>query len=318
MKKLLLFTLSFCVLFSVFTLPAYSENKPIPNLAGEWKQTNSTSTDSWQFAIISGKTITIYWISDKGETQSLYWDGSFDAPKTAAEPYVFKSKNNHSKTDSAFLATSDDTKTITYQNGILSYKVSILGITTTVKLKKQKTYNEVAKPSTPVKTVTIKTVKDLEKYLKDNFGTLKTSLVTFDLKNDIQIIENEDQNICFDIAIVVNWSAVDNDDYKIRNSIKYTDKQKEEFDNSLKTYQEKIANVAIKAFPTKKIRGGFLDYGYDYPAIKEDYYEGAPYGWKNYDYLTDILPIYNDTKISKFHWFTFGDLVAPLDTIGIY
>lgn len=36
------------------------------------------------------------------------------------------------------LASSDDTKTITYQDGVLSYEVSVLGTTTKVKLEKQK------------------------------------------------------------------------------------------------------------------------------------------------------------------------------------
>jgi len=46
-------------------------------------------------------------------------------------------KNDHSKTEGALLASSDDTKTITYQNGVLSYEASAMGTTTTIKLKKQ-------------------------------------------------------------------------------------------------------------------------------------------------------------------------------------
>ncbi|MDJ0306783.1 hypothetical protein [Dehalobacter sp.] len=113
-------------------------SKQIPNLAGEWKQTNSKSKDSYQAASINGNIIEIYWISNNGDTKSLYWAGSFVAPTTADEPYKWDSENDHSKTNNAMLASSAGTKTITYQNGILSYEASALGTTTTVKLEKQK------------------------------------------------------------------------------------------------------------------------------------------------------------------------------------
>lgn len=112
--------------------------KQIPDLTGEWKQANSKSNDSYQAATISGDTIEIYWVSDNGDTKSLYWAGSFIAPTTADEPYIWNSENDHSKTDSAMLASNADTKTMTYQNGVLSYEASAMGTTTKVKLEKQK------------------------------------------------------------------------------------------------------------------------------------------------------------------------------------
>lgn len=108
-----------------------------PDLTGEWKQTNSDSDDSWQAATITDYTIEVYWVSDNGDTKSLYWAGSFEAPTDAAEPYTWESENDHDKTDSALLASPDDTKTFTYESGELSYEVSALGTTTTVRLEKQ-------------------------------------------------------------------------------------------------------------------------------------------------------------------------------------
>ena len=113
-------------------------SQQIPELTGEWKQTNSKSSDTYQAATINNDTIEIYWVSDNGDTKSLYWAGSFTAPTTADEPYTWDSKNDHSKTENAMLASSDDTKTMTYQDGVLSYEVSALGTTTKVKLEKQK------------------------------------------------------------------------------------------------------------------------------------------------------------------------------------
>lgn len=107
-----------------------------PDLSGNWKQSNSDSEDAWQAATIEGGTITISWITDSGETESLYWAGTFVAPTEAVDEYTWTSENDKDKTDMALLASGDDTKEFTYKDGVISYKVSALGTTTTVKLKK--------------------------------------------------------------------------------------------------------------------------------------------------------------------------------------
>ena len=115
------------------------ENEPAtpPDLVGEWKQTNSDAEDAWQAATIAGDAIEVYWVSDNGYTKALYWAGTFDAPTTADEPYTWESVNDKEQTDMAILASGDDTKTFTYQGGVISYEVSAMGVTQTVKLEKQ-------------------------------------------------------------------------------------------------------------------------------------------------------------------------------------
>lgn len=108
-----------------------------PDLTGEWKQVNSNSDDTWQSATISGDTIEVYWVSDNGDTTALYWAGTFVAPENTDEPYSWDSENDKEKTDSALLASGDDTKTFTYEDGQISYSASAMGVTTTVKLEKQ-------------------------------------------------------------------------------------------------------------------------------------------------------------------------------------
>lgn len=108
-----------------------------PDLAGEWKQVNSNSEDAWQSATIDENTITVYWVSDNGDTKSLYWAGTFVAPETTDEPYSWDSENDTEQTSTALLASGDATKTFTYEDGQISYEVSALGTTTTVKLEKQ-------------------------------------------------------------------------------------------------------------------------------------------------------------------------------------
>ncbi len=147
MKKQAILAFCIALLITLFTgcsststSSGKSNNAPkqIPDLTGEWKQSNSKSNDAYQAATISGNVIEIYWISNNGDTKSLYWAGSFIAPTTTTEPYKWDSKNDHSKTSGAILASNDDTKSITYQNGILSYEASAMGTTTTVKLEKIK------------------------------------------------------------------------------------------------------------------------------------------------------------------------------------
>lgn len=114
-----------------------AEEKQPADLTGDWKQVNSSSDDSYQQATISGDTIEIYWVSDNGDSKSLYWAGSFEAPTTGDEPYSWESKNDHDKTDSALMASSDDTKKFTYEKNQISYEASALGTTTTIRLEKQ-------------------------------------------------------------------------------------------------------------------------------------------------------------------------------------
>ena len=73
--------------------------------------------------------IVIYWVSDGGDTKSLYWAGTYVAPKDNKETYSWTSKNNKDKTDHALLASGDDTKVFTYEKGEITYKASALGTT---------------------------------------------------------------------------------------------------------------------------------------------------------------------------------------------
>lgn len=118
------------------TVSSHSEPQA-PDLSGDWKQVNGNSDDSYQMATIADDVIEIYWVTESTDTKSLYWAGSFIAPETADEPYTWESVNDTEKTASALMASGDETKTFTYQDGQISYDVSALGMTQTVKLEKQ-------------------------------------------------------------------------------------------------------------------------------------------------------------------------------------
>ena len=134
MKKIIIIMLA---VMMAFTFIGCSKNSEPVDLTGEWVQSNSNSKDSWQAATISENEIEINWITDNGDTKSLYWYGTYTAPTETADSYSWISKNDTSKTNSALLASRDKTKKFKYENGIISYEVSALGTTTTVKLERK-------------------------------------------------------------------------------------------------------------------------------------------------------------------------------------
>lgn len=107
------------------------------DLTGTWISDNGEGT--YHEAIITNDTIEINWMGMEEDTKSLYWYGSFTAPTTAAEEdeYTWTSQTDHAKTDSAMLASQDETKEFTYKDGVISYEASAMGTTKTVKLEKQ-------------------------------------------------------------------------------------------------------------------------------------------------------------------------------------
>lgn len=110
--------------------------KKAADLTGAWKQSNPNSEKSYQQATITADNMTVEWVTDGGSTTSIYWVGTFTAPTNATEPYTWTSQRDVEATRGALLASSDDTKEFTYKDGTISYKVSAMGATTTVNLKK--------------------------------------------------------------------------------------------------------------------------------------------------------------------------------------
>lgn len=106
------------------------ESEKMPDLSGNWEQEGKGN--SYQAGYILGEEIEIYWITD--DSKSLYWSGSYEAPTEKTDSFSWESKNNKEKTNKALLASMDDSKTFTYENGKISYQVSVQGVTQTVKL----------------------------------------------------------------------------------------------------------------------------------------------------------------------------------------
>ncbi|MCD7100715.1 hypothetical protein [Pseudoclavibacter sp. 13-3] len=116
--------------------PTAAESKAPLTLTGEWVEADSGTTTMMQSATITDTTIEINWEQSDG-TRALYWSGSFVAPTTTDDEYHWDSTNNTEKTKNALLASSDAKKSFTYDNGVLSYEVSALGVTKTAHLKRK-------------------------------------------------------------------------------------------------------------------------------------------------------------------------------------
>lgn len=111
------------------------ETKKPTDLTGTWKSSENNGT--YQEAIISENKIEINWVSDEGKTKSIYWIGTYEAPTEDVDTYSWTSERNKEETDSALLASTDDTKDFNYKDGIISYEASAFGTTTTVELTKE-------------------------------------------------------------------------------------------------------------------------------------------------------------------------------------
>ena len=102
------------------------------DLTGTWQSKNNDG--SYQEAIITDSSIEINWVTDG--TESIYWVGTYTAPTGAVDEYSWTSERDKEKTDTALLASTDDTKEFTYKDDTIRYDASIMGTTTTVELKK--------------------------------------------------------------------------------------------------------------------------------------------------------------------------------------
>ncbi|KSU67802.1 hypothetical protein AS038_01480 [Arthrobacter sp. NIO-1057] len=93
--------------------------------------------DAYQLATIDGDVISIDWVTNNGDTKSIYWVGSFEAPKDYTDSFTWTSTRDREATDAALMASSDDSKKITYNNGEISYEAGIMGTSTMVRLTQE-------------------------------------------------------------------------------------------------------------------------------------------------------------------------------------
>ncbi len=155
----------------------------------------------------------------------------------------------------------------------------------------------------------IKTKYDLDKYLEENYSTLKTPIGT--LKFTYYINENEHNISSYDYWIETKYGDISDSPYSLayfsptlmESSIKISDADKEETKELLKDFQREIAEVCIQVFPSKKIKGEYYDSWYRYPNLKVDLITCKYCSWSNYNSIDeDEYPDYENTEVTSFHW----------------
>lgn len=112
------------------------EAPPAPDLTGGWKQSNSQSETDFMTATIADGVISVNWELGSEDITAVYWVGTFEAPADATEPHIWTSQRDAAATESAILASTDDSKEFTYAEGLMSFTVSIQDQTATVELTK--------------------------------------------------------------------------------------------------------------------------------------------------------------------------------------
>ena len=119
----------FMLIVSTFSLSACSSK--IDSLDGYWKEISQNET--WHEAVIQNGIIEINWVSS--DMNALYWRGTYVPPNNSVSDYSWTSNNIIPEDEFNMLASNDKTKIFTYNDEILSYSASAMGVTKTVKLK---------------------------------------------------------------------------------------------------------------------------------------------------------------------------------------
>lgn len=112
-----------------------SEAAAALDLTGEWEQSNSEGDEAKHVATIVDNTITVYWLSKDG-AKSLFWAGTIELPAKNVKKFTWESMGDRSRMDSSLLASQEATKKFTFENNVITYEVSALGVSWNVDLKR--------------------------------------------------------------------------------------------------------------------------------------------------------------------------------------
>lgn len=108
----------------------------VPDLTGDWTQSNSNSETDFMTAAIADGVISVNWVLGSEDLNAVFWVGTFESPTSATETHTWSSQRDVAATETALLASSEDAKEFTYGNDIISFTVSLQGESATVELKK--------------------------------------------------------------------------------------------------------------------------------------------------------------------------------------
>lgn len=112
--------------------PAKVETPQKTNIDGEYTQ--KSDEDDIMTAEVKDGVITVNWYTKSDETKALYWKGTCDS-EFDGTTYEWTSTGDTDTMSSAMLASQDSEKKFKYEDGIISFEMSMLGVTSKIKLE---------------------------------------------------------------------------------------------------------------------------------------------------------------------------------------
>ncbi len=95
------------------------------DLTGLWIQENRDESSYMVATVRNDGKIGVFFILEGDEEPWTYWVGTYDSPTSSDEVYSWISNNTYD--GNGLFASSDETKEFTYDNGKLSYPITIQG-----------------------------------------------------------------------------------------------------------------------------------------------------------------------------------------------
>lgn len=110
---------------------AESENAPAEtlNLEGSWIA-EVQGSDYYLAGFIKDNLIELHWVSSYDQNGSVYWAGSYKAPKDKPDTYTWESTRNDAIMNTSAYASVDASCTFTYADGKLTLAASDTGVET--------------------------------------------------------------------------------------------------------------------------------------------------------------------------------------------
>ena len=110
---------------------AESENAPAEtlNLEGSWIA-EVQGSDYYLAGFIKDNLIELHWVSSYDQNGSVYWAGSYKAPKDKPDTYTWESTRNDAIMNTSAYASVDASRTFTYADGKLTLAASDTGVET--------------------------------------------------------------------------------------------------------------------------------------------------------------------------------------------
>ncbi len=151
----------------------------------------------------------------------------------------------------------------------------------------------------------IQNYNDLRKYLNKHFHTMETKIgnvsdITYEIVDkNTSIFSSVDFTIRIDTRLYCDEKGASLELMLGSSLFSYSDRVQALCD--LFEFEYKVAQVAMEAFPDKKIDGSFFYDGYEYPSLQVGYQSHSYLGFRNYRSSETVKEGYDSTELCEWH-----------------